>query len=72
MGVIEIGGSPLLQPTICGPVSDFKELTLASNATTLGNMGFVAGVFMSVMFLIGWYWIGPRIFEYGLQRGWWL
>jgi hypothetical protein len=68
---IEISGPVLPVETICGPVSDFKELTLASNAITMGHYGFIAGVVASALFFIGRYYVGPRVVVYGQARGWW-
>jgi hypothetical protein len=58
-------------PTICGPVSDFKKLTTNANAYSLGWMGFGAGVLASVIFVLTFYVVGPRVYYYGIDKGWW-
>lgn len=68
---ISIPREVLAEPTVCGPVSDFKELTLASNAITLGWMGFAAGITFSVLFFLGIYYAGPYVYIQGKTRGWW-
>ena len=62
---------PQTEPTICGPVSEFKELTLASNAITLGWYGFAAGIIASLLFAVAWFFVAPRVFHHGQINGWW-
>lgn len=57
--------------TICGPVDDFKKLTLSSNAMALGEMGFLMGVIASALCYVGYFYAGPRVVAYGRIKGWW-
>lgn len=70
MGDIDIF-VPSTVPTICGPVSDFQKLTLTENAYTLGWLGYGAGVLTSVLFLVGVFVVGPRLYTHGKVKGWW-
>jgi len=63
--------APQIEPTICGPVSDFKELTLSSNAITLGWYGFIAGAIATALFFVAYFYAGPRVYAYGQVNGWW-
>jgi len=70
MDGIEIGyGVP--EPTICGPVSHFKQLTLSSNAILMGEYGAIAGFLAAVLMGVGYLYAGPRVYVYGKVRGWW-
>lgn len=71
MAGIEIGFGGIPEPTICGPVSDFKELTLSSNAIRMGEYGVVVGLAAALLFYIGWVYVAPRVYQYGSGRGWW-
>lgn len=62
---------PQVEPTICGPVSDFKELTLSSNAIALGNYGFIAGVIATCLAGFAYFYVAPRAVAYGRAKGWW-
>jgi hypothetical protein len=62
---------PQTEPTICGPVSEFKQLTLSSNAITMGWYGFGAGVLAAIIFTIAWVYIAPWVVTQGKLRGWW-
>jgi hypothetical protein len=72
MAGIEIIQTPQLEPTICGPVSDFKELTLASNAITLGWYGYAAGIITVLLFALARFYVAPRLVAYGRVNGWWV
>lgn len=71
MADIEIGFRGIPEPTICGPVSDFKELTLSSNAIRMGEYGVMVGLAAAALFYIGWFYVAPRVYQYGTGRGWW-
>ena len=58
-------------PTICGPVTDFQKLTLSSNAITLGYYGFFAGLIAAGLVYFGFFYAGPKVYYYGLDKGWW-
>ena len=45
--------TPQIEPTVCGPVSDFRELTTNANAYQLGWFGFVAGFITCALFVVG-------------------
>lgn len=62
---------PQTEPTICGSVSEFEELTLSSNAITLGWYGFAAGILSCVLFAVARFYIAPRVICYGKVMGWW-
>lgn len=44
---------PVIEPTICGPVSDFKKLTLSSNVHIMAWLGFLSGALMVIVFWAG-------------------
>jgi hypothetical protein len=71
MAGIEIGFGGIPEPTICGPVSDFKELTLSSNAIRMGEYGVLVGLAAALLFYIAWTYAAPRLYRYGSDRGWW-
>jgi hypothetical protein len=72
MADIEISRAvPLPVETICGPVSDFKDLTLSSNAVLMGHYGTIAGIIISVTTYAAYYYVAPRLIVYGKIRGWW-
>lgn len=62
---------PVPEPTICGPVSHFKDLTLSSNCIRMGEYGAIAGFLSFALLLLGYFWAGPRVYVYGKVRGWW-
>lgn len=69
---IEISyGMPVPEETICGPVSDFKDLTLSSNCIAMGGYGAIAGFLTTALMVIGYVWAGPYVVAYGRTRGWW-
>lgn len=63
--------TPELEPTVCGPVSDFRQLTTVSNANLLGWMGFAAGIITAILFYVGAVYVAPWLVNYGTDRGWW-
>ena len=71
MADIEIIQTPQMEPTICGPVSDFKELTLSSNAIALGWYGYAAGIITVLLFAVARFYVAPRIVAWGKIKGWW-
>lgn len=72
MDVIDFGYvPPVPTETICGPVSDFNQLTLASNCVQMGAYGAIAGFVATALMVIGYVWAGPRLVAYGRVRGWW-
>lgn len=71
MDAIEFGYGGIPEPTICGPVSDFKELTLSSNAIRMGEYGVLVGLAASLFFYVAWVHIAPRVYQYVSGRGWW-
>jgi hypothetical protein len=64
-------GYAVPEPTVCGPVSHFKDLTLSSNCIAMGGYGAIAGFLATLMMVIGYFWAGPRLVAYGRVRGWW-
>jgi hypothetical protein len=67
-------GSPLIpqvEPTLCGTVSDFKELTTSANAITLGWYGFAAGIITAGLFYVAVVYVAPVVYGYGCDKGWW-
>jgi hypothetical protein len=72
MAAIEITQIPQLEPTICGPVSDFKELTLASNAIMLGWWGYAAGIITVLFVVLAKFIVAPRLVAWGRVNGWWI
>ena len=73
MADINIGylGGGLAEPTVCGPVSDFKELTLSSNAIRMGEYGVCVGLAAACLVYIAYYYAAPAVYKYGQIRGWW-
>ena len=71
MAGIEIGYSAIPEPTICGPVSEFEKLTLSSNCITMGGYGTVAGFLAAAFVYVGYFYAAPRVYAYGVTRGWW-
>jgi hypothetical protein len=63
---------PVVEPTICGPVSDFRDLTTNSNAITLGWYGFAAGIIAAVVFYVAVAYVAPVVYRYGQGKGWWI
>lgn len=61
---IEIIGQvvPVLEPTICGPISHFRELTTVANANTMAWLGFFCGAVMVILFWAGLRY-GPIIYD---------
>ena len=53
---------PAVVETICGPVSDFKELTLSSNVHIMAWLGFFSGALMVILFLAGLRY-GPALYD---------
>jgi hypothetical protein len=70
MAGIEISGG-IPEPTICGPVSQFQDLTLSSNAISMGAYGAIAGFLAFLCFWFAYTWVAPRVHEHGRRRGWW-
>jgi len=62
---------PEVVPTICGPVSDFKELTTSANAITLGWYGFAAGIITCCVFYAAVVYAAPVVYQAGREAGWW-
>lgn len=61
--VIDLTGpAPALEPTVCAPVSFVKDLTYSSNAITLGELGFLAGILVPVLFYIGYVYAAPWVY----------
>lgn len=71
MAGIEIGFGGIPEPTICGPVSQFEDLTLSSNAIAMGNYGFIAGCIVCLIAFVSYRYVGPALYNYGFSRGWW-
>jgi len=63
--------TPELEQTICGPVSDFRQLTTVSNAYQLGWMGFAAGIITAILFYVAVTRVAPRVYWHGVNSGWW-
>jgi hypothetical protein len=71
MAVTDYFDIPAAVPTVCGPVSDFKQLTTVTNANTLGWIGFICGVLVPIAFFVAFRYIVPIIYIFGENRGWW-
>lgn len=71
MAGIEIGYLGIPEPTVCGPVSQFRDLTLSSNAIRMGEYGTLAGLVIAAGIYLAYTYVGPRVYEYGSERGWW-
>jgi hypothetical protein len=63
--------TPELEPTVCGLVSDFRQLTTVSNAYQLGWMGFAAGIITAILFYVAVTRVAPGVYWYGVNSGWW-
>lgn len=71
MASIDVGFGGIPEPTVCGPVSQFKQLTLSSNAIRMGEYGVLVGIAAAALFYFAWVYVGPRLWVYGIGRGWW-
>jgi hypothetical protein len=62
---------PAVEPTICGPVSDFQGLTTTANAYTLGWYGFIAGALAAAGIYVAVVHVAPFVYWLGREKGWW-
>jgi len=58
-------------PTVCLPMSYAHTLTTVDNALYLGKLGFVMGVIACILFWVAARYAAPKIYVYGVLRGWW-
>jgi hypothetical protein len=66
MAGIDIVQGPFAVPTVCGPITDFQQLTTNSNAYTLGWIGFIMGAGAVVLFWIAVRYVGPWLQSKGV------
>jgi hypothetical protein len=71
MAVTDYIDIPSVVPTVCGPVSDFRQLTTVENANTLGWIGFICGILVPIAVYVAAVHIAPKIYAFGYKRGFW-